>query len=71
MLSGEFKPLVEYDRLGPGGELSIPTPDHCLPLLYVLGTMQHGDSVTLPIEGVDGGSVSILSVRLGSADRDG
>ena len=33
MLAGEHKPLVEYEKLGPNAILSIPTPDHYLPLL--------------------------------------
>jgi hypothetical protein len=45
--------------------LSIPTPDHYLPLLYVIGTRQHGDPFTFPVEGVDGGSISMLAVRVG------
>ena len=45
--------------------LSIPTPDHYLPLLYVLATKQQGDSVAFPVEGVDGGSISMLAVQLG------
>jgi 4,5-DOPA dioxygenase extradiol len=34
MLAGEFKGLVTYERVGREVWLSIPTPDHCLPLLY-------------------------------------
>jgi len=30
--------------------LSIPTPDHYLPLLYVLGTKQQGEEIAFPIE---------------------
>ena len=44
--------------------LAAPTPDHYLPLLYVLGAQQDGDVVTFPVEGIDGGSVSMLTVRL-------
>ena len=40
--------------------LSIPTPDHYLPLLYVIGTRQHADAISFPVEGVDGGSISML-----------
>jgi 4,5-DOPA dioxygenase extradiol len=65
MLSGEFDPLVQYDTLGRDAVLSIPTPDHYLPLLYVLGTRRSDDAVTFPVEGVDGGSVSMLTVRIG------
>lgn len=64
MLAGEYKPLITYERLGPEAMLSIPTPDHYLPLLYVLATKQHGEPISFPVEGVDGGSISMLSVRV-------
>jgi 4,5-DOPA dioxygenase extradiol len=65
MLAGEYKPLINYETLGPEASLSIPTPDHYLPLLYVIATRQQGEVITFPIEGVDGGSISMLSVRIG------
>jgi 4,5-DOPA dioxygenase extradiol len=66
MLAGENQPLIEYERLGREALLSIPTPDHYLPLLYVLGARQQHDAVTFPVEGVDGGSISMLSVQIGN-----
>jgi len=65
MLAGEYKPLINYETLGPEASLSIPTPDHYLPLLYVIATRQQGEVITFPIEGVDGGSISMLSVQIG------
>ena len=65
MLAAEYKPLIEYEKHGRDAMLSIPTPDHYLPLLYVLATRQHDESTTFPIEGVDGGSISMLTVQLG------
>jgi 4,5-DOPA dioxygenase extradiol len=65
MMSGEFGPLVEYESLGRDALLSIPTPDHYLPLLYALGTRRKGDRIGFPVEGVDGGSISMLSVQVG------
>lgn len=65
MLAGEYKPLVNYDSLGPDAALSIPTPDHFLPLLYVLAARQRDESLRFPVEGVDGGSISMLSVQIG------
>jgi 4,5-DOPA dioxygenase extradiol len=62
--SGEVGPLVEYESLGKDALLSIPTPDHYLPLLYVIGTRVDGDAVTFPVEGVDGGSISMLAVEV-------
>jgi 4,5-DOPA dioxygenase extradiol len=65
MLDGEYKALIDYEKLGPEAMLSIPTPDHYFPLLYVLATRQEREVITFPIEGVDGGSISMLSVQIG------
>jgi 4,5-DOPA dioxygenase extradiol len=65
MVAGEFKPLVAYETLGRDAMLSIPTPDHYLPLLYVLATRQQDDAITFPVEGIDGGSISMLTARVG------
>jgi len=66
MIAGEIAPLVSYEKLGVEAQLSIPTPDHYLPLLYVLGTRQEGEPVSFPVQGVDGGSISMLAVRVGA-----
>jgi 4,5-DOPA dioxygenase extradiol len=58
-------PLVEYESLGNDAILSAPTPDHYLPLLYVLAVSQPGDSVSFPVSGFDGGSISMTSVQIG------
>jgi 4,5-DOPA dioxygenase extradiol len=65
MVDGEFGALVDYESLGRDAVLSIPTPDHYLPLLYVLGTKRDEDVITVPVNGVDGGSVSMLTVQVG------
>lgn len=64
-LTGDLNPLVNYETLGKDAALSIPTPDHYLPLLYVLGAGQRGERVRFPIEGFDGGSISMLAVEIG------
>ncbi len=62
---GDEGPLVDYETLGRDAMLSIPTPDHYLPLLYVIASRRPGEKVTFPVEGVDGGSISMLTVRVG------
>ena len=49
--------------LRPEAKLSIPTPDHYLPMLYVLGASQQDKAITFLIEGVDGDSISMLTVH--------
>lgn len=43
-----------------GGALSNPTPDHYLPLLYVLGAWDGKESITIPTDGIEMGSLSML-----------
>lgn len=63
--SHDHDPLIDYESLGPDALLSVPTPDHYLPLLYVLGSRDAEDALSYPVEGVDGGSISMLSLRFG------
>jgi 4,5-DOPA dioxygenase extradiol len=63
--AGNFAPLVAYETLGQDAVLSAPTPDHFLPLLYVLAQRQDDEPVSFPVQGFDGGSISMLSVQLG------
>lgn len=60
----EQHPLVNYlDH--PGAKLSNPTPEHYLPLLYILGTRQPGESISIPVDGIEMGAISMLSVQVG------
>jgi 4,5-DOPA dioxygenase extradiol len=65
LLRGDDAPLVGYESLGQDALLAAPTPDHYLPLLYVIGLRRAGEQVTFPVEGFDGGSISMLTVRIG------
>lgn len=65
MNSGDFASLINYESLGQDALLSIPTPDHYLPLLYVLATKEDDEAISFPVQGIDGGSVSMLSIRIG------
>lgn len=64
LLAGDDAPVVDYERL-PDAVLSAPTPEHYLPLLYVLAQRQEGDAVSFPVDGFDGGSISMLAVQIG------
>lgn len=63
--AGDHGPLIDYETLGPDAKLAIPTPEHYLPLLYVIALGRAGEHVSFPVEGIEGGSVSMLSVQVG------
>ncbi len=65
LINGNDIPLINYESLGHDALLSIPTPEHYLPLLYCLGLRRKNEQISFPIEGIDGGSVSMLAVRIG------
>ncbi len=62
--AGDGIALTRYE-LAPEARLAVPTPEHYLPLLPILGTRHDGEPVTFPIEGTVGGALSMLSVRVG------
>jgi 4,5-DOPA dioxygenase extradiol len=65
LIKGDDAQIVAYQRLGVDAMLSVPTPEHYLPLLYVLGLRKKNERISFPVQGVDGGSVSMLTVRIG------
>ena len=62
---GNDSALIDYQSFGHAANLSVPTPEHYLPLLYMLGLRKENEQVCFPIQGVDGGSVSMLAVQIG------
>ncbi len=65
ILDGDHSPLIQYENLGKGAKLSIPTPEHYLPLLYVLGLQDKNDPVNLFNNKTILGSISMTSVKIG------
>ena len=41
--------------------MSIPTPDHYLPALYILGAQRDDDALSILTDGIELGSISMLS----------
>jgi len=57
--------LIAYEGLGRDAMLSVPTPDHYLPLLSILGVREREEPLSFPVQGIDGGSISMLAVQVG------
>lgn len=59
MLTAQHELLVDYEQLGRDALLSVPTPEHFLPLLYVLGARTDDDEVSFPVEGIEIGRAHV------------
>lgn len=47
------------------GKLSVPIPDHYFPLLYVLGAANKDEELAFVYEGIQNGSISMRTMRIG------
>jgi 4,5-DOPA dioxygenase extradiol len=65
ILSRDHNAIVRYDRLGRAAQLSVPTNEHFLPLLYILALQETNDRVGFFADKVTLGSISMRSLRIG------
>ena len=59
----DFQSLIDYDKQGRAFELAIPTPEHYLPLIYMLALKEKEDSMSLFNDQPVGGSIFMTSVK--------
>lgn len=62
---GDHQSLVDYPSQGRSFMLSIPTPEHFLPLLYVLAMKDKHEDLSFFNDKAVGGSLTMTSVRIG------
>ena len=65
IVDGDHQPLVDFKKQGPAYKLAIPTPEHYLPLLYVLGLQNRGELPLVFNDQAVGGSLTMTSVAFG------
>lgn len=65
ILNDNHKPLIDYQSNGKSFQLSIPTPEHYLPLLYVLALKEKTDNLALFNDKAVAGSLTMTSVKVG------
>jgi 4,5-DOPA dioxygenase extradiol len=61
LLRRNHAPLCAYAALGEAVRMSVPTPEHYLPALYVVGAQRDDDALTIVTDGIELGSISMLS----------
>ncbi len=65
LASGEHQALIDFERWGEDARLSVPTPEHYLPLLYIAGLQVEGESMAFAVDGYEAGSLGMLSAAAG------
>ncbi len=61
----DHQSLIDYHQLGKEAMMSIPTPEHYLPLIYTLGLQYKNDPVSFFNDKLVGGSLTMTSVKFG------
>ena len=67
ILTGDHASLIQYPSQGKAFQLSIPTPEHYLPLMYVLGLAGKEEEISLFNDKAIAGSLTMTSVMIGKA----
>jgi 4,5-DOPA dioxygenase extradiol len=65
ILSGDHRSLVGYKSQGKAFDLAVPTPDHFLPLLYILALQDQKEQVAVFNDKAVMGSLTMTSVVIG------
>lgn len=67
VLGADPRQLVDYPSWGPAAQLAVPTVEHFLPLLYVLGCRRPDEPVAIFADGIEAGSLGMMCVAVGDA----
>ena len=65
ILEGNHQALINYSKQGSAFNLSIPTPEHYLPLLYALALQDDKDELKIFNDEPVGGSLTMTSLKIG------
>lgn len=65
LVRGDDDALIDWVDLAEDAQLSVPTDEHYLPLLYVAAQRRPGDDVSFFNDVIEGGSISMTGVRIG------
>src|SRR5262245_28885470 len=71
IVAKEYGRLIEYEKAGADARFAVPTPEHYLPLLYVLGTQAADESAHIAIDGLEIRSIGMMSLWVDGARSPG
>lgn len=63
--SNNHAPLIDYSAQGKEFQLSIPTPEHYLPMLYALALKTEDEEIDFFNQGFVGGSLVMTALKIG------
>ena len=62
LIERNFKALTNEIVASEAGKLSVPTPDHYYPLLYILGASEKSDELKFEFEEFQNASISMRTL---------
>lgn len=65
ILSDDHRSLTDYKSLGSSLGLAVPTPEHFIPLLYILALKEPGEEITFFNDKAVMGSLTMTSIKVG------
>jgi 4,5-DOPA dioxygenase extradiol len=60
----DMNELLQYERYLPGYQRAVPTNEHYLPLLYILGMKKPAETATTIYDEIQNGSISMRSIEI-------
>ena len=63
---GDHQKLIDFKSQGKAFDLSVPTPEHFLPLLYILALKEKNEKLNIFNDKAVAGSLTMTSVRIGN-----
>jgi len=67
IINGDFQALINYKKQGGAFNLAIPTPEHFLPLLYLLALKKESEKITIFNDKPVMGSFTMTSIKIENA----
>jgi len=64
ILQNDHDQIIAFQKIA-GSKLAVPTNEHFFPLLYILAQQQKDEKVEIFCEGMEFGSISMMSVKVG------